>query len=70
MDSSIINKLKEARSLDDFLAIAKENGIDIKEKGQELFEKVKSGEAQELLEKLPMGDKLSETVKGVLDKIK
>ena len=25
---------------------------------------------QELLEKLPMGDKLSETVKGVLDKIK
>ncbi len=70
MDGNIINRLKEAKSLDDFLEIAKDNGIDVKGKGQELFEKIKNGEAQELLDKIPMGDKISETVKGLMDKIK
>ena len=41
----LIAKLKEAKSVDELLALAKENGVEIApEKAKELFEHLSSGE--------------------------
>ena len=41
----LIAKLKEAKSVDELLALAKENGVDIApEKAKELFEQLSGGE--------------------------
>ena len=55
----LIAKLKEVKSVDDILALAKENGIEItSEKAKELFEQIKSnGElTDDQLESVAGGD--------------
>ncbi len=64
MDEKIIAKLKEAKSVDEMIDLAKANGVELaKEKAQELFDKFNSnGELND--------DILDSVAGGIVDKVK
>ncbi len=64
MDEKIIAKLKEAKSVNEMIDLAKANGVELaKEKAQELFDKFNSnGELND--------DILDSVAGGIVDKVK
>lgn len=64
MDEKIIAKLKEAKSVDEMIDLAKANGVELaKGKAQELFDKFNSnGELND--------DILDSVAGGIVDKVK